>query len=31
MEGSSSIEAAVRTYVSEVKQARFPDDAQHSF
>jgi 3-methyl-2-oxobutanoate hydroxymethyltransferase len=31
MEGVPSIEAAVRSYVSEVKAGRFPDDALHSF
>ena len=30
MEGSPSIEAAVRSYVSEVKAGRFPDDRLHS-
>lgn len=31
MDGSSSIEAAVRRYVADVKAGRFPDDAIHSF
>jgi 3-methyl-2-oxobutanoate hydroxymethyltransferase len=31
MNGSASIEAAVRSYVAEVKGGRFPDDAIHSF
>lgn len=30
MEGSASIEAAVRTYVADVKSGRFPDDELHS-
>ncbi|NML13891.1 3-methyl-2-oxobutanoate hydroxymethyltransferase [Azohydromonas caseinilytica] len=30
MEGAPSIEAAVRSYVSEVKAGRFPDDQLHS-
>lgn len=31
MDGNPSIEMAVRRYVSDVKEARFPDDALHSF
>ncbi len=31
MDGSASIERAVRNYVTEVKGGRFPDDALHSF
>jgi 3-methyl-2-oxobutanoate hydroxymethyltransferase len=31
MDGSSSVESAVRKYVAEVKDGRFPDDAIHSF
>jgi 3-methyl-2-oxobutanoate hydroxymethyltransferase len=31
MDGSSSIESAVRQYVADVKGGRFPDDALHSF
>jgi 3-methyl-2-oxobutanoate hydroxymethyltransferase len=31
MEGGASIEAAIRQYVADVKGARFPDDALHSF
>ena len=31
MDGSTSIEAAVRQYVTDVKAGRFPDDAIHSF
>ena len=31
MEGSPSVEAAVRLYVSEVKARRFPDDAIHGY
>jgi 3-methyl-2-oxobutanoate hydroxymethyltransferase len=31
MDGSPSIELAVRQYVADVKSARFPDDAIHSF
>jgi 3-methyl-2-oxobutanoate hydroxymethyltransferase len=31
MAGSTSIEAAVRSYVADVKAGRFPDDAIHSF
>ena len=31
MEGAGSIEAAVRSYVTDVKAGRFPDDAIHSF
>jgi 3-methyl-2-oxobutanoate hydroxymethyltransferase len=31
MDGSTSVEQAVRSYVSEVKGARFPNDALHSF
>ena len=31
MDGSASVESAVRKYVAEVKSGRFPDDAIHSF
>ena len=31
LDGSASIEIAVRKYVSEVKAGRFPDDALHGF
>jgi len=31
LDGSSSIEQAVRTYVSDVKGGRFPNDAVHGF
>jgi 3-methyl-2-oxobutanoate hydroxymethyltransferase len=31
MDGNTSIEAAVRQYVTDVKAGRFPDDAIHSF
>ncbi len=31
MDGSASVESAVRNYVAEVKSGRFPDDAIHSF
>jgi 3-methyl-2-oxobutanoate hydroxymethyltransferase len=31
MDGSASVESAVRKYVAEVKAGRFPDDAIHSF
>jgi len=31
MDGSASIELAVRQYVSDVKSGRFPDDALHGF
>jgi 3-methyl-2-oxobutanoate hydroxymethyltransferase len=31
LDGSPSIEAAVRKYVAEVKDGRFPDDAVHGF
>lgn len=31
MDGSASVESAVRKYVAEVKGGRFPDDAIHSF
>ena len=31
MEGASSIDAAIRLYVSEVKARRFPDDAIHGY
>ncbi len=31
MDGSASVESAVRKYVAEVKDGRFPDDAIHSF
>jgi 3-methyl-2-oxobutanoate hydroxymethyltransferase len=31
MDGSAGIEAAVRTYVADVKGGRFPDDALHAF
>jgi 3-methyl-2-oxobutanoate hydroxymethyltransferase len=31
MDGQTSIEAAVRQYVTDVKAGRFPDDAIHSF
>jgi 3-methyl-2-oxobutanoate hydroxymethyltransferase len=31
MDGSASIESAVRQYVADVKGGRFPDDALHSF
>jgi 3-methyl-2-oxobutanoate hydroxymethyltransferase len=31
MEGSASIEEAVRRYVADVKAGRFPDDEHHSF
>jgi 3-methyl-2-oxobutanoate hydroxymethyltransferase len=31
LEGSASIELAVRQYVADVKGGRFPDDALHSF
>ena len=31
MEGSASIELAVRQYVADVKSGRFPDDALHGF
>jgi 3-methyl-2-oxobutanoate hydroxymethyltransferase len=31
LDGSASIELAVRKYVTEVKGGRFPDDALHSF
>jgi 3-methyl-2-oxobutanoate hydroxymethyltransferase len=31
MDGHTSIEAAVRQYVTDVKAGRFPDDAIHSF
>lgn len=31
MEGSASIELAVRQYVTDVKAGRFPDDKTHSF
>ena len=31
MDGSTGIEAAVRSYVAEVKGGRFPDDALHAF
>jgi 3-methyl-2-oxobutanoate hydroxymethyltransferase len=31
MEGSASIEAAVRQYVADVKSGRFPDDKIHGF
>jgi len=31
MDGSTSIEAAVRRYVADVKAGRFPDDAVHGF
>ena len=31
MDGSASIEAAVRQYVADVKSGRFPDDALHGF
>jgi len=31
LDGSASIEAAVRTYVMDVKAGRFPDDSIHSF
>jgi 3-methyl-2-oxobutanoate hydroxymethyltransferase len=31
LEGTSSIESAVRQYVAEVKAGRFPDDAVHAF
>jgi len=31
MEGSPSIEAAVRSYVADVKARRFPDDALHGY
>src|SRR4029077_6902148 len=31
MDGSASIELAVRQYVADVKNGRFPDDALHGF
>jgi 3-methyl-2-oxobutanoate hydroxymethyltransferase len=31
MDGSTSIEKAVRQYVADVKGGRFPDDALHGF
>ena len=31
LEGSSSIEGAVRNYVAEVKASRFPNDDVHGF
>jgi 3-methyl-2-oxobutanoate hydroxymethyltransferase len=31
MDGSASIELAVRQYVTDVKSGRFPDDKMHSF
>jgi 3-methyl-2-oxobutanoate hydroxymethyltransferase len=31
MDGSASIELAVRQYVTDVKSGRFPDDKIHSF
>jgi 3-methyl-2-oxobutanoate hydroxymethyltransferase len=31
MEGAASIDAAIRSYVSEVKARRFPDDALHGY
>jgi 3-methyl-2-oxobutanoate hydroxymethyltransferase len=31
LEGTSSIESAVRLYVADVKAGRFPDDAVHGF
>jgi 3-methyl-2-oxobutanoate hydroxymethyltransferase len=31
LDGSGSVESAVRSYVAEVKAGRFPDDAIHSF
>jgi 3-methyl-2-oxobutanoate hydroxymethyltransferase len=31
MDGSASIELAVRQYVTDVKAGRFPDDALHGF
>ena len=31
MDGSASIELAVRQYVTDVKAGRFPDDKIHSF
>jgi 3-methyl-2-oxobutanoate hydroxymethyltransferase len=31
LDGSASIEAAVRTYVADVKGGRFPEDAIHAF
>ncbi|HUG25593.1 3-methyl-2-oxobutanoate hydroxymethyltransferase [Piscinibacter sp.] len=31
MEGSPSVDAAVRTYVNDVKARRFPDDAIHGY
>jgi len=31
MDGAPSIEAAIRSYVAEVKSRRFPDDAVHGY
>jgi ketopantoate hydroxymethyltransferase len=31
LEPGETIESAVRRYVSDVKESRFPDDAQHGF
>ena len=31
MDGADSIEAALRTYVGDVKARRFPDDALHGY
>jgi 3-methyl-2-oxobutanoate hydroxymethyltransferase len=31
LDGSSSIDAAIRKYVADVKSGRFPDDTLHSY